>query len=296
MNDLTQSAVRASLARQIKRDIDAYCETAYDSGHRKHLGASQIGHVCKRHLWYVFRWAKAPSYVNSNGVDHKGRMMRLFNRGHREEQRFVEWLYGIGAEVFDKDPNTGEQIHIDDAMLHFGGSLDGLCWLPDRYGIEGPILCEFKTQGTGPKFEALIKNGVQKEKPQHWAQMCVYGFKRQLRYAIYMCINKNDDDIHVEIVALDWQLGEQLVQKAGDIIMSPTNDPPPKFSLSAATMECRTCQFVGVCHRGEQPDKSCRSCRNAYPVENGKWKCAKFALEIPEEHIANGCDSWEPIS
>ncbi len=294
-SDLSNSSVRATMSRQIKRDIDIYCETAYDSGHRKHLGASQIGHVCKRYLWYVFRWVKKPTYINVNGVDHKGRMMRLFNRGHREEERFVEWLRGVGCTVQDKDPNTQEQFRIKGVMGHFGGSLDGKVWLPPRYGYTKTILGEFKTQGTGPKFEALLTNGAQKEKPVHFVQMSTYGFELNLEYAIYNAINKNDDDLHVEIVELDWKLGAQMFEKARGIILSQPSDPPPKFSLSPATMECRTCDFVGICHRGEPVEKNCRSCIAAQPVDNSEWRCNRYNLIIPEQHIAHGCADWSPV-
>jgi hypothetical protein len=238
--DLSHSAQRATLARQIKRDIDIYCEKAYDGGHRKHLGASQIGHPCKRALWYVFRWVKRETYITERGTDNKGRMMRLFNRGHREEDRFVEWLRGIGAQVWDHNPEKPtDQFRISNVNGHFGGSLDGIAQLPAKYGVNFPILAEFKTQGTGPKFEALVKDGVQKEKEMHFAQMSTYGFHYQLSYAIYQAINKNDDDLHVEIVKLDWKLGAEMIVKAREIIEAPPHEPPPKFSLSPANLICR---------------------------------------------------------
>lgn len=67
----------------------------------RRLGASQIGRECERQLWYGFRWA-------TMGEAFDGRMLRLFNRGHREEAVFVEELRGIGCDVRDVDPSTGE--------------------------------------------------------------------------------------------------------------------------------------------------------------------------------------------
>ena len=58
---------------------------------RRHLGASVIGEKCPRKIWYAFRRAKV--------VRHGGRLLRLFNRGHREEDRFLEYLTGLGIEV-----------------------------------------------------------------------------------------------------------------------------------------------------------------------------------------------------
>ena len=80
-----------AIASRIAKDIDEYCVKTYDKGHRNHLGASLIGDKCSRKLWYIFRWCFREKT--------DGRKQRLFNRGHREEDRFIEWLEGIGAKV-----------------------------------------------------------------------------------------------------------------------------------------------------------------------------------------------------
>src|SRR6266540_1462894 len=64
---------------------------------RSHLGASMIGRECARELWYAFRWATARR--------EGGRMVRLFNRGHLEEPRFVALLRMIGCAVWQYDEN-----------------------------------------------------------------------------------------------------------------------------------------------------------------------------------------------
>jgi len=71
--------------------IDEAIENAAESGFREHLGGSLIGRPCLRELWYSFRWAKERKF--------KGRLLRLFNRGHLEEFRFVAYLESIGFEV-----------------------------------------------------------------------------------------------------------------------------------------------------------------------------------------------------
>lgn len=58
---------------------------------RHHLGGSLIGRPCLRELQYSFRWAKKPK--------HAGRLLRLFERGHLEEFRFVKYLKMAGFEI-----------------------------------------------------------------------------------------------------------------------------------------------------------------------------------------------------
>lgn len=80
-------------ADNILAQIDEHQEASQDDGRRRHLGGSLIGRECNRELWYSFRWATR--------IAHKARLLRLFNRGHKEEFRFVEYLRGIGIEVRD---------------------------------------------------------------------------------------------------------------------------------------------------------------------------------------------------
>ena len=284
---------RAELARTILADIDAYCVEAYDDGHRKHLGASLIGHECSRYLWNVFRWLKAEKVT--------GRQLRLFQRGHLEEARFEEYLRGIGAQVIafqpdaDGNANKGEQQYRISAVHgHFGGSLDGQIMLPERYGIPFGMLSEYKTKGTGAGFTKLKEKGVRLTNEQHYAQMSMYGRAYGYKYALYMSVNKNDDDLHVEVVELDWRLGEELERKAYDVITAQT--PPAKVAETPAYQTCKFCHFAGVCHKGEAVEVNCRSCVNARPVDNGQWYCAVFEDVIPSEFIAQGCDRHTPIA
>lgn len=284
---------RAEIARRILADIDAYCVATYDDGHRSHLGASLIGHECSRYLWNVFRWLKAEAFT--------GRQLRLFQRGHLEEARFEEYLRGIGANVVAFQPgasgNAGkgeQQFRIKAVMGHFGGSLDGQVTLPEKYGVPFGFLSEYKTKGTGRGFKKLRENGVKLEAPQHYAQMSMYGRAYNYKYAIYMAVNKNDDDLHIEVVELDWRLGEQLEAKAHDVITSQL--PPAKIAESPAYLACKWCHFSGICHNGEAVEKNCRSCRHASAVDNGEWYCDKWQGNIPKDFIAQGCDNHAAIA
>jgi len=284
---------RKELARVILQDIDAYCVQAYDDGHRNHLGASLIGHECTRYLWNVFRWLKRENF--------EGRMLRLFQRGHREEAAFEEYLRGIGAQVVafqpdaDGNANKGEQQYrISAVQGHFGGSLDGQLILPERYGVPFGMLSEYKTKGTGRGFTELKEKGVKLTNPTHYAQMSMYGRAYGYKYAMYMSVNKNDDDLHVEIVELDWRLGEELERKAYDVITAQV--PPAKVAETPAYKTCKMCHFSGVCFSGEAVERNCRSCANARPVDEGKWYCAVFEDVIPSDYIKQGCDRHTPIA
>lgn len=282
---LTREQINA-LTHRIKVEIDAYCIKAFDDGPRSHLGASMIGAECNRALWYSFRWV--------HYVVHSARMQRLFNRGHLEELRFNGYLRGIGGEIHDVD-EAGKQFRVAAAQGHFGGSTDGKNQFsfPDLGFAIPPMLSEFKTSGTGAKFKELCDKGVKIAKPQHYTQMCVYGKGFGLLYALYICTNKNDDDLHVEVVELDWRVADDAVRKAEDIIAAPR--PPVKLSQSPTHFVCKQCDFLGQCHEDKPYAKNCRSCVSAIPVANAEWHCKLYGQNIPKEYIAAGCDKWEAI-
>lgn len=282
--NLNDPGERKRIAREILADVEAYAQRTYDDGHRNHLGASLIGHECTRFLWATFRWLKHEIF--------SGRMQRLFRRGHLEEARFLEYLRGVGFQVWDVTEN-GEQHRVKACLGHFGGSLDGINRPPLKYRINEPLLCEFKTSATGRGFNDLCENGVKVAKPQHYSQMCVYGKHYGFRNALYMCVNKNDDSLHIEIVELDWNHGAELETKAGKIIQSPY--APAKISNSPAFIACKHCVYNGICHHGEQPERNCRSCKFAQPIADSKWLCTGYQQTIPPEVIKVGCPNWVSI-
>jgi len=286
MLDLSQADDRDFLAERIKADIDAYCEKTYTQDHRDHLGASLMGESCSRKLFYNFRWVRKESF--------SGRMLRLFQVGHNAEPRLIQLLRGIGFEVYERDPATGKQFRISGCNDHYGGSADGMAKAPADWETTEPFLLEFKTNGTGAGYANVAKNGMQKEKPKHFAQLCQYGKHYQLKYALYVIENKNDSDITIEIVPLDWNYGTLLENKAKDIIEAKT--PPARISDNPAYHECKFCSYVDTCHHGEAVEINCRSCKNASPVENGEWHCSHWKSVIPKDAIAKGCPSHSSVN
>lgn len=271
-------------SKRILEEIDEYCVKTYDGGHRNHLGASLIGDDCKRRLWYILRWCQKEEF--------DGRKLRLFNRGHREEERFLEWLEGIGCNVLGVDID-GNQHRISDCLGHFGGSLDGKGFLPEKYDIKEQILFEFKTNKTGSEFDKLAKVGMIVAKPQHFAQMSTYGYKEGLNFCLYLNINKNDDTFYVELVKLDHNLGKQMIAKAEQIIFSQV--APERISENLTYFKCSYCHFKQICHFQKDPEKNCRSCINARPVEDAQWFCSHFNSVIPAEFIKTSCPEWVKI-
>jgi hypothetical protein len=290
--DLTTVAGRDAIADQIEKDIEEFSRLAYlDAKPRSHLGASEIGESCERRVWFKFRWIVFEQF--------NGRMARLFRRGHIEEEKIIELLVGIGFNVQQVDVD-GKQVRIVSSNKHFGGSSDSSATLPTRYGVQSiPLLLEFKT-AKDKYFNAIGNSGVIKSKPVHWIQMCVYGYKLGLQYALYVCENKADDDLIFELLELDWELAKAQEIKAETIIKAYY--PPARISNNPSFWECRFCPSLNLCHhlnidktKAMQPEMNCRSCRMAEPLDNGEWKCHYYQAIIPKDAIPNGCREWKVL-
>lgn len=259
---------------------------AYDSqekSFRPHLGASMIGRECARDIWYGWRWAVKPKF--------EGRMLRLFNRGHLEEARFIALLLMIGCQVYQQD-DAGKQFRISHAEGHFGGSGDGIiAGLPDL--PEGTVaLSEFKTHNS-KSFAKVKEVGVQQAKPEHYVQMNIYMGKFGIPVALYGAVNKDNDDLYLEIIPFNNSVCLEYLERGERIVWMES--PPPKLANSIGYFKCKMCNNKGVCHLNHAPAVNCRTCAYSAPAANKEWICSNPVCPgpIPKEVQLTGCSHYE---
>ncbi len=244
---------------------------------RNHLGASMIGRQCDRELWYSFVWAKVVSF--------QGRILRLFQRGHLEEVRFVALLRMINCTVWQHDAN-GKQFRIHGANGHYGGSLDGVVQGIPECPNE-PVLAEFKTHSAN-SFAKLESLGVALAKPEHFVQMQCYGRAYNLKTALYMAVNKDNDDLYAELITIDPRIGADFESRA--LAITSARVPPPRCSEEPGYYGCRYCDYSSLCHKGGQYFRSCRTCKSGNPAEDGSWVCSNDAAIAEAE-----CAGWQDV-
>lgn len=236
-----------------------------DKGRRMHLGASLLGRECRRALWYSFRWC--------TDLIHDGRLLRLFDRGQQEEERFVSDLRAVGVTVHTVDPQTGKQFSFSDIGGHVGGSMDGaavgLLEKPGQWHV-----LEFKTHND-KSFADLQKHGVAKSKPEHFAQCQLYMHWSGMTRAFYMAVCKSSDAIYTERVRYDARLAGELLAKARDIVTAKL--PPERISDKPDWYVCKFCDHRETCHERKPAAVSCRTCVHATPEMggHGTWSCAR---------------------
>jgi uncharacterized protein YbaR (Trm112 family) len=191
------------------------------------------------------------------------------------------------------DDGTYPQFKVSGVKGHFGGSLDAIVILPPKYEWSEPIAFSYKTKGTGSGFTKLQTNGVVLTAPEHHAQESTYCRKMNFQKYGYRSVNKNDDDHYITIQDADFKEAERLEARAEKIIFSRT--PPARISENKSFFDCARCHFNANCHDARDAEMNCRSCKYAFPIDDGQWLCEFYNQIIPKKHIPNGCPSWSSI-
>lgn len=291
---LTEDAIEAAIAsdggglfRELQRKWLPTIEDAYrreDGGFRSHLGASQIGRKCSREVWLSWRWAVIKRF--------KPRMLRLVNRGHLEEARFLALLEMIGMQF--SFPEDGGQERISDFAGHYGSALDAVMFgCPDAPGEW--ILGEFKTHNT-KSFCKLVVDGVASAKPEHYDQMQSCMGRRGIHKCLYLAVNKNDDDLFGQIVTYDGSCESAVRARASDIITR--RDAPRRLSDDPSNFDCTYCDAKQRCHFPDQAPLfvNCRTCKHSVAeIASGTWGCELRGITLDKAAQLRGCDEHSPI-
>jgi hypothetical protein len=244
---------------------------------RPHLGCSIIGHSCDRYIWLSWRWAFEPTFP--------GRVRRLFNTGHREEERIQSDLRELDIELYTIDEESGKQISVSAVNGHFAGSVDGI----GRGFIEAPkswAVLECKTHNT-KSFADLQKKGVATAKRQHYAQMQMYMGLLDLDRAIYIAQCKDDDELYSEWVHFDQESFDSYLARAERLIASA--GLPDGISADPAWYECKWCDYQDFCHGDKVALPNCRTCSHATPVKDAAWQCEIHREALTYAKQKEGC-------
>lgn len=270
------ASYRVWLGKVLPHIEDAY--RAGDGGFRTHLGVSLIGDECSAKLFYGWRWTKKPKF--------NGQTLRLFNRGHLEEGRFVALILASGMQIVQQD-ETGGQYRVSYLGGHFGSAIDGVViGCPDMPNPSTPILTEMKTHNDN-SFKKLKTAGVKESKWEHYVQQQEYMLYYGLPASLYIAVNKNTDEIWCEIVPFDRETAERYKDRGHIIALSEA--PPPKLSQDGSFYKCKWCDYRGICHMGDMPEVNCRTCKHSYPLEDGTWRCG-LQVAAAASYITDGSE------
>jgi hypothetical protein len=246
------------------------------------LGASFVGEECPRKTWLSWRaYAKAA---------FSGRMLRLFGTGHWQEDRIVKDLRDAGLEVWSHD-ETGAQFEYTDKTGHFIVKLDGVVkGVPGC--VEKPHVLEIKTHNKN-SFSGVQKHGVLKSKPEHYSQMQAGMWLSGQTRALYVAVCKDDEQFYIERVKEDKAEQKRIEQKVIKLVEARMR--PAGISEDGESFGCKYCDMKAACLRQVDPLRTCRSCVNCEPIDEGDWACNLTGVVLSKDEQRKACNSYEVL-
>lgn len=241
---------------------------------RGYLGMSFIGEECERRQWYGFR------FTNENNFDAE--TLRRFEDGHRGEELMASRLRLVPGVQLYTHGQDGKQFGFQALGGHFRGNIDGaivgLLQAPKTYHVWEHKVSEKFNQLLKYKNTLGEKAALAKWNPTYYAQaICYMHYSGMERHYLTCDTPGGRATVSVRTDA-DKAVAERMEAKAERIIFAA--EPLPRLSDDPAFYQCKYCPSAGVCHRGEMPQVSCRTCLHATPEldGDGRWSCAKRAI------------------
>lgn len=265
---------------------------------RGYMGCSSLGKECAREVWYSFRWAMKVSF--------SGRILRLFDRGHREEGpllRLVDAIPGVTVTAAEKWGLAPELLRVN-LGGHVRGNADArVLGLPDAPKTEHVLDVKTANEKAFKRAKAC-GDDLKKWNPAYYAQAQLYMRGLRLKRAVYIIVNKNDDDIHVMPVRYDAKEAARLEQRGHHL--STLAEPPVRQSDDPSFYKCKWCNYQSICHYGEvdKIERNCRTCLSVTPRPDGTWWCDRHQKRLDEEEQFQACEDhlviptmtpWVPV-
>jgi hypothetical protein len=172
---------------------------------------------------------------------------------------------------------------------HVSGSIDAII---DSGVPEAPHkqhIGEFKTHSF-KSFKDVEEKGVQKSKPEHYAQMQVYMHGTGIDRALYVAVCKDNDRIYTERVRYDKEVAEKLVARGKRVALSERMPPP--ISTDPSWFQCKFCDAHSFCHETQLTQHvNCRTCAHSTPKDDSTWRCERYdcTIEIETQHGGTDC-------
>jgi len=240
MMDFNESA---SLSGQIEALMDRALEDERDTATpRTYLGASRLGAACERQLQYEY--AKAPV---DQGKGFSGRVLRIFERGHRSEEMVIRWLRMAGFTLKTEDAE-GRQFGFSVAAGRLRGHVDGVL-VAGPEGFAYPALWETKCLG-GKSWRDVVKNKLATSKPIYAAQIALYQSYLDLHVhpALFTALNADTMEIYAELIPFDAALAQRMSDRGARVIQATEASELLSRAFADPThFECKFCAYAERC-------------------------------------------------
>jgi hypothetical protein len=182
-----------------------------------------------------------------DGEDFPGRVLRIFEAGHRFEEMTIRWIRLAGFDLRTHQRN-GEQFGFSVADGRFRGHIDGVIVDGPDVGVEYPVLFEHKALKSS-SWQDIVKQGVKVSKPIYWAQVQVYMAYLAVERTLFVALDKDTQALRYELVAFDPPAAQALSDKAVAVIRAvEARELLPRISDDSDFYICTFCPYRVRCH------------------------------------------------
>jgi len=192
--------------------------------------------------------------------------------------------------VWDRDPETGQQLEYVDETGHFIVKLDGVVKGVPEVEKTAHVL-EIKTHNKN-SFSGIAKHGVQKSKPEHYVQVQAGMMMSGLDRGLYVALCKDDEQFYVERLKADKPVQEAARRKITTLVNATLK--PAGISPDGEGFGCKFCDMKEVCTGRAEPLKTCRSCVHVDPAAlPGEWVCSITGETLSKNAQIAACGEYE---
>lgn len=274
-----------------RNTANAISELMYGGKPRTYLGMSVLGEECLAKTWLTFHWAATSK--------HSAKTERTFNLGHSFEKIIIQQLKDAGMQVFKileneiEEEMFGGKDEVQETLVGFAGHAMGHSDGRVRGVIEAPKtvhLLELKT-ANDTAFKGFVKLGCKGQEPKYFYQTQRYMKAKKLTRTLFIVINKNTSELHIERIDEDKSVQDDLIRKEQHLIISheiPTRVYPIGFYKCGISW----CAQSLVCRGEVNPLRTCRTCEFGNIEDHGKWSCEKHKKELSSQEQWNSCPDY----
>ena len=177
-----------------------------------------------------------------------GRILRVFEAGHRFEDMTIRWLRLAGFDL-RSHKRDGSQFGFATAERRFRGHIDGVIVGGPDLGVSYPVLFEHKALASA-SWQDTVKRGIKASKPIYWAQAQVYMAYLGIEHTLFVALNRDTMRLYPEMIAFDAADAQALSDRAVTVIRSvEARLLLPRVSDDSDYYVCRFCPYRRRCHR-----------------------------------------------
>lgn len=206
---------------------------------RQYLGGSIVGRDCEREIAYQYH-----ATPKDEGKGFSGQLYRIFDRGHKGEDRMAEYLRVAGFELVTHRQD-GSQFGFSALGGRFAGHIDGVV-VAGPLSVSWPALWENKILNA-KSYGELWNHGLKKNKPVYYTQVQLYMAYMELERALFTAENADTCEVYTEVVEFDPAHAQAMSDRAVRIVQSQRPEDLARVAGDKTDYRCRMCDFANTC-------------------------------------------------